>query len=92
MGQQRFATTRGLLEDREEERKGPTGSPSRDGDSYPGAKYVFIGSFTGKSPAESCGEGPLVSIWIIARAVGLGVDSSPTWRFAREVAALCRLE
>lgn len=55
MGQQRFATSRGLLEDREEERKGPTGSPSRDGDSYPGAKYVFIGYSLGRAQLEAVG-------------------------------------
>lgn len=57
MGQQRFATSRGLLEDREEERKGPTGSPSRDGDSYLGAKYVFIGYSLGRAQLEAVGKG-----------------------------------
>lgn len=45
-----------------------------------------------EEPSWKLWEGPLVSIWIVAGAVGLGVDSSPSWRFAREVAALCRLE
>lgn len=57
MGQQRFATSRGLLKDREEERKGPTGSPSRDGDSYPGAKHVFIGYSLGRAQLEAVGKG-----------------------------------
>lgn len=68
-----FATTRSLsLEAREEERKGPAGSPFQGWRYPPRAKNMFIDSFIGKSPAGSCREGPLVSMWTLARAAGLG--------------------